>query len=304
MSVAFWSTELVSNKPFETQPPEGYVLNLQQIALVTEKNDVKRVFVKTLSVETGEEMDCCLCTLRGGSVEQISVSIVFGYDAPVTFYVTGEGKGKVYLSGYLQPGPELDMDDEDDEDMEGFPGEDDEDDDEEEDDEEDDEDDEAAPSMEVVGKKLDAMKKTTKKPESSSESEDASEPSSEASSDDSEDDEEDDAFVQKMVQKIAKAAPDAESESESESEEEESESESEEEVEPPVKVQKTAPQGKVVSKHNTPAGKQQNSQKSNNNTPANKPNNAKSNSNTPANKNNNKGGHKSNNNTPGQKRKF
>lgn len=34
MSVAFWSIELKSSKPAEVQPPEGYVLNVSQCALV------------------------------------------------------------------------------------------------------------------------------------------------------------------------------------------------------------------------------------------------------------------------------
>jgi hypothetical protein len=114
MSVAFWSCELRGSKPYDFQSPEGYVLNVQQVALVTEGQDVKRVMVKTLSLTDDEEINVCLCTLRGQKVEQCSVSIVFGYDAPVSFYLEGEGRGTVYISGYLQPGPELEGDDEDD----------------------------------------------------------------------------------------------------------------------------------------------------------------------------------------------
>jgi len=33
MSIAFWSVELKKGKPVEVQPPEGYVLNLQNAAV-------------------------------------------------------------------------------------------------------------------------------------------------------------------------------------------------------------------------------------------------------------------------------
>jgi len=33
MSIAFWSVELKKGKPAEVQPPEGYVLNLQNAAV-------------------------------------------------------------------------------------------------------------------------------------------------------------------------------------------------------------------------------------------------------------------------------
>lgn len=132
MSVAFWSVKLTNNKPVEVQPPEGYVLNVQQAAIAGEGTAI--VKVNTVSVE-GDKLDAVICTLRSKTTDQVNLSLVFGYDVPVAF--VSEGKGEVYLSGYYQPGPEeddendYDMDDEDDEDEEGS-----------EDDDEDEEDDE------------------------------------------------------------------------------------------------------------------------------------------------------------------
>ncbi len=52
MSVAFWSVELSKGKPIEVQPPEGYVLNVQQAA-IDAKDDtaVATVKAKTTSIE-------------------------------------------------------------------------------------------------------------------------------------------------------------------------------------------------------------------------------------------------------------
>ena len=76
------------------------------------------MFCKTTSIE-GDEVKPVLCTLRNPSLEQTNLSLVFGYDVPVSFYITGDSKAVVYLSGYFQPGPE---DGEDDgEDVSGFP---------------------------------------------------------------------------------------------------------------------------------------------------------------------------------------
>ena len=63
------------------------------------------VHCKTLSIE-GDEMKPVLCTLRASTFEQANLSLVFGYDVPATFSITGDAKAVVYLSGYLQPGPD------------------------------------------------------------------------------------------------------------------------------------------------------------------------------------------------------
>ena len=103
MSVAFWSVKLTNNKAVEVQPPEGYVLNVQNAAMVGEGSVV--VKLTTTSVE-GDKIDAVICTLRSKTTDQVGMSLVFGYDVPVSF--VSEGKGEVYLSGYYQPGPEDD----------------------------------------------------------------------------------------------------------------------------------------------------------------------------------------------------
>ena len=135
MSIAFWSATVKVGTPLEVQPPEGYVLNLQQAALVCENDNAKgsmQVICHTTAIE-GDALTSVLGTLRPNSQDQFAMALVFGYDVPVKFSVEGSLKGGVvHLSGYYQPGP--DDDDEDDDEMEGMY---DMDDDEEDDDEED-----------------------------------------------------------------------------------------------------------------------------------------------------------------------
>ena len=66
-----------------------------------------------MSIE-GDEMNALLCTLRANTLEQTNLALVFGYDVPVSFSVTGDARGSMHLSGYFQPGPDDDADDEDD----------------------------------------------------------------------------------------------------------------------------------------------------------------------------------------------
>ena len=55
-TVAFWSKKLVVGESAEVQPPEGYILNLQQASLVSNvKNSVLQLGVKTIAIE-GEEV--------------------------------------------------------------------------------------------------------------------------------------------------------------------------------------------------------------------------------------------------------
>ena len=70
-------------------------------------------------------------------------ALVFSFDAPLSFVVSGTGKAAVHVSGYFQPGPD-DEDDEDD--MMG-----DEDDEDDEDDDEDDEDEGEVPAKAPAG---------------------------------------------------------------------------------------------------------------------------------------------------------
>lgn len=119
MSVAFWSIVIKAGAPVEVQPPEGYVLNLQQATLVTTaKNISQQLVVKTLAIE-GVEVESVIGTLRSGTCDQIPLSLVFGFDVPVTFSIANipgttnsDNNVSVHLSGYYQPGPQL-SDDED-----------------------------------------------------------------------------------------------------------------------------------------------------------------------------------------------
>lgn len=56
MSVAFWSKKLIVGEAAEVQPPEGYILNLQQATYVSNvKNSGVQLSVKTIAIE-GEEV--------------------------------------------------------------------------------------------------------------------------------------------------------------------------------------------------------------------------------------------------------
>lgn len=129
MSVAFWSAVVSKGKPVEVQPPEGFVLNLQQAAVVNGKGS-NVLKVSTIAIE-GEKIDAVIGTLRTGTTDQIILSLVFGFDVPATFSTTGDGE--VHLSGYYQPGPDDGEDEEGDD--EDFDDEDEDSEDEEEDDE-------------------------------------------------------------------------------------------------------------------------------------------------------------------------
>ncbi len=122
MSVAFWSCELTGkNSSFEVAPPEGYVLNVQNVAMTGGKNEKESctVFANTLSVE-GEARDTLLGTLRPIACDQFQTQLVFGFDVPVTFSAKMDNsKMSVHLSGYFQPGPDDDME-EDSDDEEGY----------------------------------------------------------------------------------------------------------------------------------------------------------------------------------------
>lgn len=106
----------------EVQPPEGYVLNLQQAALVVEgeAKGSMQLKVQTIAID-GEEIKSVLGTLRANAVDQFSMALVFGYDVPVKFSAEGNLKGgSIHISGYFQPGPDEDDDDDDDMDEDGM----------------------------------------------------------------------------------------------------------------------------------------------------------------------------------------
>lgn len=89
--------------------PEGFVLNLQNVALESASPKASlKLFVSTTSVE-GEAVTVLLCTLRAGGVEQCPMQLVFGSDVPTSLSVKGDAGATMHLSGYYQPGP-IDMD--------------------------------------------------------------------------------------------------------------------------------------------------------------------------------------------------
>lgn len=232
------------------QPPEGYVLNLQQAALTncTNSNGSMVVKVKTISVE-GEDNEAVLCTLRTPSAEQTNLNLVFGFDVPATFTVSGDAKGTVYLSGYYQPAP--DLDDEDDEENYGacFNG------DEEDDDEEMDEEDMVRQAQERIeqlgnGKKQLVVKGNAPKSNRVKQLKEGSEEEEESSDEEEEDDDEDndeeddaadEAFIKKMIARNQGGGDD-------DSSDEDSDDEDDSDDEPPVKVHKGAtPKGVVTA---------------------------------------------------------
>eukprot|EP01036_Dinobryon_divergens_P041344 gene41344-54793_t len=113
MSLAFWSVALKAGVKTEIQPPEGYVLNVQQAALEGDGKGAFLVKVETESIE-GEPINAVICTLRPNTCEQTGLQLIFGFDVSVKLYFTGDAKGTVHVSGYYQPAPEdFDEDDED-----------------------------------------------------------------------------------------------------------------------------------------------------------------------------------------------
>lgn len=75
MSVAFWSGVVKVGKPCEVQPPEGYVLNIQQVALACEGEGAKghmMLKAKTQAID-GEELEAILGTLRPITQDQFSM---------------------------------------------------------------------------------------------------------------------------------------------------------------------------------------------------------------------------------------
>lgn len=200
MSVAFWSEEVVSGKEVEVQPPEGYVLNVCQIALQTKHSSGKSgygLYASTYAI-TGTPLKTLVATLRPQTCENVQVSLVFGFDVPVKFMVEcGEDKkASVFISGYYQPGPDSGDDDDSEADYDDYM------------DDPSNLDDE---NLEVYkqmlksgGSELDGDddEEEEKGEGSSDDDDDDSDGSGDSDdSDDSEDEEVDEAFISKMIQK-------------------------------------------------------------------------------------------------------
>lgn len=72
MSLAFWSVKITSEKAVEVQPPEGYVLNIQQAAY--EGSDKGPIFVKCETTDIEDvKVEALIGTLRPGTIDQISL---------------------------------------------------------------------------------------------------------------------------------------------------------------------------------------------------------------------------------------
>ena len=73
MSVAFWSAVIKVGKPCDVQPPDGYVLNLQQAALVDHEAKGSVVLkAHSVSIE-GDNIEAVLGTLRPITADQFSM---------------------------------------------------------------------------------------------------------------------------------------------------------------------------------------------------------------------------------------
>lgn len=72
MSVAFWTAIIKVGQPCDVQPPDGYVLNLQQAALVDETKGPVVVKATSVSIE-GENISAVLGTLRPITADQFSM---------------------------------------------------------------------------------------------------------------------------------------------------------------------------------------------------------------------------------------
>ncbi len=102
-SIAFWSAKVNVNNPCDVQPPEGFVLNVQQAALSENVEGAMILKVSTVSIQ-GEDLEAVIGTLRPIHSDQITLNLVFGHDVPVTFSISGNSEGFVHLNGYFQPG--------------------------------------------------------------------------------------------------------------------------------------------------------------------------------------------------------
>lgn len=195
-------------------------MNLQNVAVCNVKDTVS-LFACTDAI-SGDKIKALLAVLSSKN-PQTQLSLVFGYDVPISFRVEGCTKAEVHISGYYQPTGE--SDDESDDEGEDF-------------------DEEAYlntlrnadGSLNEEGKML--IQEDTSGSDDSEES-------------DSEDERVDADFIKKMIAKNGGADEESASDSEEESDSEESESEEE----PPKKKVVSTPSSGKKSKQNTPVSK-------------------------------------------------
>lgn len=110
MSVVFWSAKLSDGEPVEVKPPKGNVLNVRQAAITGNGHAV--IKVNTVTSE-GHNIEAVIATLRTETTDQVNLSLMFGYNVPVSF--VAEGNADVHLSGYYQLGPQEGGEDEEEE---------------------------------------------------------------------------------------------------------------------------------------------------------------------------------------------
>ncbi len=82
MSVAFWSVVVAPGKPQSVEIPDGYVLNIQNVALEkADKADAPAIVkCNTVSIE-GEPIDALIATLRSKTNEQFGLSTSTCFEA-------------------------------------------------------------------------------------------------------------------------------------------------------------------------------------------------------------------------------
>ena len=82
-------------------------MNVHNAALSGKGSEAVVLRAKTVSIE-GNEIDAVLCTLRPKTSDQCGLQLVFAYDVPTTFHVSGDKGIELHLSGYYQPAPDDD----------------------------------------------------------------------------------------------------------------------------------------------------------------------------------------------------
>ena len=87
-------------------------MNLQNAAVCNAKESVN-LFACSDAI-SGDKIKALLCVLSS-KIPQTQLSLVFGYDVPVSFRVEGCSKAEVHITGYYQPIGDSDSEDSDDE---------------------------------------------------------------------------------------------------------------------------------------------------------------------------------------------
>ena len=114
MSLSFFSLILTPGQPEKALAPEGYCLNLTSFTLVSDSKSLKKVYVKCCTGDiSGEMVDTVLGVMRPNSAENLTTTLVFGWDMPLVFSIdcfTDKKEAiknleevQVHVQGYYQP---------------------------------------------------------------------------------------------------------------------------------------------------------------------------------------------------------